>query len=74
MGPDLNVPLSIVEYRPALQIKAFIREPQSFRYTSMPPHPHLSEAQLDALLAYFRAMKELKRDPGSADVRVESVK
>lgn len=74
VGPDLNVPRSIVEYRPALQIKAFIREPQSFRYTSMPPHPHLSEAQLDALLAYFRAMKELKRDPGSADVRVERVK
>lgn len=64
IGPELNVPRSIVEYRPAEQIKAFVRDPQSFRYTSMPAHPHLSDAQLDGLVAYFRAMSERKRDPG----------
>jgi mono/diheme cytochrome c family protein len=63
VGPDLNVPRSIVEYRPEGQIKAFVRDPESFRYTSMPAHKHLSEADLDALVAYFRAMRELKRDP-----------
>ena len=63
VGPDLNVPRSIVEYRPAAQIKAFIRDPQSFRYTTMPPHPHLGEEQLDALLAYFEAMSRRKADP-----------
>ncbi|MGD9763785.1 MAG: cytochrome c [Candidatus Binatia bacterium] len=63
VGPELNVPRSIVEYRPAEQIKAYIRDPLSFRYTSMPPHPHLSDAQLDALVAYFTAMKDRKRDP-----------
>ncbi len=63
VGPDLNVPKSIVEYRPEVQIKAFVRDPESFRYTSMPAHPHLSEADLDALVAYFRAMRERKRDP-----------
>ena len=66
VGPDLNVPRSIVEYRPAEQIKAFVRDPQTFRYTSMPAHRHLSEAQLDGLVAYFRAMSERKRDPGGA--------
>jgi mono/diheme cytochrome c family protein len=63
IGPELNVPRSIVEYRPIEQIKAYIRNPQSFRYTSMPPHPNLSDAQLDALIAYFSAMKDRKRDP-----------
>jgi mono/diheme cytochrome c family protein len=63
IGPDLNVPRSIVEYRPTEQIKAFIRDPQSFRYTTMPAHPHLGDDQLDALVAYFTAMKDLKYDP-----------
>ncbi len=63
VGPELNVPQSIVEYRPAAQIKAYIRDPATFRYTTMPPHRHLSDAQLDELVAYFTAMKDRKRDP-----------
>jgi mono/diheme cytochrome c family protein len=66
VGPELNVPRSIVEYRPAEQIKAYVRDPQSFRYTSMPAHRHLSDAQLDALVAYFEAMAKLKHDPHAA--------
>ncbi len=66
VGPDLNLPRSIVEYRPTDQIRAFIRDPSSFRYTSMPPHRHLSPQQLDALVAYFETMKTLKHDPGRA--------
>lgn len=66
VGPDLNVPRSIVEYRPAEQIKAYIRDPLSFRYTNMPPHPALTDADLDALIAYFSAMKDRKYDPGAA--------
>lgn len=64
IGPDLNVPRSIVEYRPVGQIKAYIRNPQAFRYTTMPAHPGLGDAQLDELIAYFEAMKELKWDTG----------
>jgi mono/diheme cytochrome c family protein len=64
VGPDLNVPQSIVEYRPIEQIKAYVRDPQSFRYTSMPAHRDLSDAELDGLVAYFRAMSQRKRDPG----------
>jgi mono/diheme cytochrome c family protein len=64
VGPDLNVPLSIVEYRPRDQIKAYIRDPQAFRYTTMPPHPGLTDEDLDALVAYFEAMSERKFDPG----------
>lgn len=67
VGPELNVPQSIVEYRPAEQIKAYIRDPSTFRYTSMPSHLHLSDQELDALVAYFEVMKKHKKDPrGSA--------
>jgi mono/diheme cytochrome c family protein len=66
VGPDLNVPRSIVEYRPRDQIMAFIRNPESFRYTSMPAHLHLSDAQLAAIVAYFDVMQHQKYDPGSA--------
>jgi mono/diheme cytochrome c family protein len=66
IGPDLNVPRSIVEYRPVEQIKAYVRDPGSFRYTSMPAHLHLSVADLDGLIAYFEVMKTLKHDPGHA--------
>lgn len=64
VGPDLNVPRSIVEYRPIDQVKAYIRDPETFRYSSMPPHRDLTEQQLDELLAYFSTMKTLKHDPG----------
>jgi mono/diheme cytochrome c family protein len=66
VGPDLNVPQSIVEYRPVDQIKAYIRNPQTFRYTNMPAHPHLSDEQIDAIVAYLAAMKDRKHDPGPA--------
>lgn len=63
VGPDLNVPRSIVEYRPIPQIRAYVRDPQATRYTSMPAHPGLSDADLDALIAYFQAMSRRKHDP-----------
>ena len=63
IGPDLNVPQSIVEYRPADQIRAYIRDPRTFRYSSMPANGYLSDADLDALLAYFTAMSREKHDP-----------
>ncbi len=66
VGPDLNVPQSVVEYRPAAQIRAYIKDPRTFRYSSMPAHPAFSDGDLDALLAYFTAMKDRKHDPESA--------
>jgi mono/diheme cytochrome c family protein len=66
VGPDLNVPQSVVEYRPPEQIKAYVRNPETFRYTSMPAHEYLTPADLDALVAYFRAMRDRKHDPKKA--------
>lgn len=66
VGPELNVPRSIVEYRPVAQIREYIRDPGSFRHTSMPSHQHLGDEELDALVAYFRAMSQRKHDPGNS--------
>jgi mono/diheme cytochrome c family protein len=63
VGPDLNVPQSIIEYRPRAQIRAYIREPLRFRYGTMPAHPDLTEAQLDDLVEYFAVMSTQKYDP-----------
>jgi mono/diheme cytochrome c family protein len=62
VGPDLNVPQNITEYRPEDQIRAYIRNPAAFRYGNMPAHPELTDADLDALVAYLRAMKTLKHE------------
>jgi mono/diheme cytochrome c family protein len=64
VGPDLNVPQSIVEYRPEEQIRTYIKNPFAFRYGNMPANPHLGDADLDDLLAYLRAMSQHKHDPG----------
>jgi mono/diheme cytochrome c family protein len=66
IGPDLNVPQSIVEYRPVEQVKQYIRNPATFRYGNMPSHEYLTDRDLDALIAYFQVMKTQKHDPGAA--------
>ena len=63
IGPELNLPMSIVEYRQADQLKRFIYDPAQFRYSSMPANRHLTPAQLDGLIAYFTAMQARKHDP-----------
>ncbi len=62
VGPDLNVPQNITEYRPDPQIRAYIKDPASFRYGNMPAHPDLTDPDLDALIAYLHAMKDHKHD------------
>jgi mono/diheme cytochrome c family protein len=60
VGPELNVPRSITEYRDEAFLRAWIRNPGAFRVSAMPPSPHLSEDELSALLAYLVAMKGQK--------------
>lgn len=62
VGPELNVPQSVVEYRPLDQIKAYIKDPLTFRYSTMPAHPSFTDDDLDAIVAYFTAMKDRKQD------------
>ena len=62
VGPELNVPKNVTEYRDEEFLRAWIRNPFDFRISVMPPSPHLSEAELDALLAYLASMKDSKID------------
>ena len=69
LGPDLNIPHNPTEYlRPDL-LRAFIRDPQSLRrwpeakMQGFPTQQSLSDADLDALLAYLRHMAGRKRTP-----------
>ncbi len=69
VGPDLNVPQNVLEYRPEVQVRAYIRNPRTFRYSNMPAHPHLTDGDLDALIEYFRSMKDQKFDPDRSEAK-----
>lgn len=62
VGPELNVPQNITEYRPVAQIKAYIKNPLTFRYGNMPAFKHFDDKALDGIVAYLTAMKDLKDD------------
>ncbi|KZC34931.1 MULTISPECIES: cytochrome c [Rhodanobacter] len=61
LGPDLNIPHNPTEYLRADLLRAFIRDPQSLRRWPQARMPGfdthaLSDADLDAVLAYLRHM------------------
>ncbi len=64
VGPDLNVPKNVLEYRPEEQVRAYVKNPLAFRYGNMPAHPDLTDHDLDTLIAYLRAMQAKKHDDG----------
>jgi mono/diheme cytochrome c family protein len=66
VGPELNVPRNILEYRDPAVVRAFIKDPLSFRYTIMPAHPKMTPSELDELMAYLNAMKTQKHDKDRA--------
>lgn len=54
MGQEFNYPKSLTEYWKKADVKAYINDPQSFRYNSeMTEHPKLSDEQFEALWAYL---------------------
>lgn len=61
IGPELNIPRNITEYRDEAYLKAFIRDASSYRAKSkMPPFLHLSGVQISEILAYLKAMRHRK--------------
>jgi len=63
VGPELNVPKSVTEYWSEENLRAYILNPQTFRYGNMPPNPQLSERDLDGILAYLKHMGGHKFEP-----------
>ena len=60
MGPELNVPQNIFAYRDGDQVRAFDRNPQSFRAASLMPPQMIADDKLEAIFAYLRAMEKRK--------------
>jgi cytochrome c2 len=62
LGPELNIPRSITEYRDETFLRAFIRNPEEFRARSkMPGNPKLTDPELDSLMAYLQLMRDRKK-------------
>jgi mono/diheme cytochrome c family protein len=66
VGPELNVPRNILEYRPEADVRAYIKNPLQYRYGNMPAHPDLTLANMSALMAYLRDMGSHKHDKDAA--------
>jgi mono/diheme cytochrome c family protein len=65
VGPDLSLPLNPTEYFREGILQRWVRDPQIVRLSStnvMPPFPQtaLSDADLDALIAYLQHMAPRK--------------
>ncbi|WP_251879965.1 c-type cytochrome [Grimontia kaedaensis] len=61
IGPELNIPKNITEYRDIEYLKAFIKNPNSYRAKSrMLKFEHLSDQQLNELIEYMAYMGSLK--------------
>jgi len=59
MGPELNVPKNITEYWRDADLRAFVRNPASYRHgVKMPPvtTAQVSEEELEELLGYLKFM------------------
>ncbi|CZF85973.1 c-type cytochrome [Grimontia marina] len=61
IGPELNIPKNITEYRDKEYLKAFIKNPNSYRAKSrMLKFEHLSDQQLNEIIEYMAYMGSLK--------------
>lgn len=61
MGPEFNIPKSITQYWQAADIKAFVKDPYSYRYNSkMPPVEGIKDEEIDKIISYLSYMKDHK--------------
>jgi mono/diheme cytochrome c family protein len=64
IGPELNIPRNITEYRDSGYLRKFIRDASSFRARSkMPPFAELGEIELSAVIRYLTEMRSHKIVP-----------
>lgn len=62
MGPELNFPKNVTEYWKLPDLKAFIKNPSSYRNeVKMPAQSHLSERELDEIIGYLAYMTKHKK-------------
>ena len=69
LGPELNVPKNVLEYRDEKLLREFIRNPKAYRYGNMPAQTQLSDGDLDSVVAYLRVMVRHKHDSEAAKAK-----
>ncbi len=58
IGPELNIPQNVTNYRDEKYLRAFIRNASSYRAKSkMPPFPNLKDEEIGQVISYLRKMK-----------------
>ena len=63
MGPELNYPKSVTEYWDQKQLKAFIKNPASFRNgVKMPTLNNLTAKDIESIVAYLNYMTSHKKE------------
>jgi mono/diheme cytochrome c family protein len=61
IGPELNIPKNITEYRDRSYLRTFIENPSAYRAKSrMPAFDHLGPKVIDQILGYLQYMKRHK--------------
>jgi len=60
MGPELNFPKNVTEYWDNNQLKAFIKNPASFRNNVKMPTLNLSENEIEYITNYLQYMSKHK--------------
>lgn len=56
LGPDLNFPRSVTEYRSKSFMRDFISHPQAYRYNSKMVAAVLDDQEFEMLYGYFKGM------------------
>ena len=60
VGPELNYPQNIMEYRSRDYFFSFVKNPQSYRYNSTMGSMEIEEDQLNLIYQYLQAMRNHK--------------
>ena len=61
MGPELNRPLSVVEYWDREALRQLMKDPSQVRANSKMPAFHLKDDMIDEILAYLEWMAQEKK-------------
>ncbi len=60
MGPELNYPKNVTEYWQSDHLKAFIKNPASYRHDCKMPALHIPDKDIEEIIRYIAYMKDFK--------------
>lgn len=64
IGPELNIPQNITEYRSTRFLRQWLHDPNQFRARARMPPTELTPEEIDEVIAYLRHMARHKQEGG----------